>query len=766
MSKLFKDLKPFAHNNRNVFDLTRTSTFSSKSGMIQPCFVQETVPDGKYKIDVAGIIRTLPMQQANFTTLKTNMEFFYVPYSQLWHYFNQFYYGRGDQHRTPSASITLDSQPLYVPTFHYRSVCISLVEGGLAQMYLEYFQDYLKWLDSVSLADITAGENVSEADVQTLFSRYRNNLQLFVDNLIKDYFNSESFTDLANIQENPMIDIHGRICAVDMIRTFDMLGYGNLLPFVKTYWSFIYEYYSLASIFETTFSVSIPEGESDPVMIIANSDGHFTDPYCAAYSVLVRDDYGLNGVYDWGDLSTDVANASTTVYGNVHAAVIGSTHALPLTDFVPDVAVNPLRIMAFFKIWNDFYRNSQYDNLPYHNLFNADYLNGQGSAKNFDVQRVLRMLLPNYHQYKKDKFTGSYPDSQFGDVAVAGLNNPTSLSAIVPEGASNYYGSSVAPDINGSNVVPGDTHKLLISYSGVRGYDFNINSGVSVLAIRQAEALQRWKEKILRAGNREKDLQDAIFGVKSKYIEDGYVDFLGSCDGTINVNPVAATASTSEAEIGELGAFAVGQIGSDTISYDSKDFGVIIGVLYVMPETKYDAFGLDPFNTKVEPDDYYKPDFQNLGLSPVFSSDFNIFNEIESQGGVQQSNIYVLGYLSRYHEYKTTINKVHGEFYGCNPFLQSLNPNGVVGSKLNQSDFPFQHALDVCASGSNSSWVSVRDVRDFSGMTLAALYCSPNDVDSLFYQQSDGGQYSDQFQYECQFTCKAILPMSVEGLPY
>ena len=122
MSKLFKDLKPHASNNRNVFDLTRTSTFSSKSGMIQPCFVQETVPDGKYKIDVNGIIRTLPMQTANFTTLKSNIEFFFVPYSQLWHYFNQFYYGRGDQHRTVYDTITLDSQPLYVPTFPYRQV--------------------------------------------------------------------------------------------------------------------------------------------------------------------------------------------------------------------------------------------------------------------------------------------------------------------------------------------------------------------------------------------------------------------------------------------------------------------------------------------------------------------------------------------------------------------------------------------------------------------------------------------------------------------
>lgn len=760
---IFKDLKPFAHNNRNVFDLTRTSTFSSKSGMIQPCFVQETIPDAKYKIDVNGIIRTLPMQSANFTQLKANMEFFFIPYSQLWHYFNQFYYGRGDQHRSPSGSVALDAQPINLPTFDYRFICDTLVQESIHQLYYEEMIKYLRHLDtfdplSFDIKDLPAGVTFTDEDMNVTWENYRNNVYQVINKMISNHFYTAAEDVYSLDSQEFCLDIHERMCVLDGVRIFDLLGYGNLLPFIKTYWSCLSIDYHIQSLYETQYEFKVEQNSLGHYDIVVHpfSQVNWNDTTDTMCSIFVLDELDIaHGEPSLGDITTEDSHLHSQI---VH--VVSNNHGLPLNDYIPQIYPNPFRLMAFFKIWADFYRNAQYDNIPYHHLFNCDYLTNPVGNNTFAAQRVLRMLVPNYHQYKKDRFTGSYPDSQFGDIAVAGLNNPSTIT-ITPSMIDG--GGAPTPTLGVSK----SDSKLFVKQGGITEHkNWIVDTGISVLAIRQAEALQRWKEKILRAGNREKDLQDAIFGVKSKYIEDGYVDFLGSCDGTININPVAATASTDKADIGELGAFAVGTIQGQEMTYESKDFGIIIGVLYVMPETKYDAFGIDPFNTKVLPDDFYKPDFQNLGLAPVFSSDFNIFNKIDTVGGVQQSNIKILGYLSRYYEYKTALNKVHGEFYGTNPFLNYLERNSVAGIPLGQSQFPFQQALNMQQSGSLSSLVSVRDVRDFEAMTLQALYCSPNDVDSLFYQESDGSLLSDQFNYEVQFTTKAILPMSVEGLPY
>ena len=95
---LFKALKPTAHPSKNGFDLSRKHVFSSKAGQALPCLSVETVPGDHFEIDLASLSRTETFNTAAFLRGKQRYDFFFVPYTQLWHPFNQFISQRDDAH--------------------------------------------------------------------------------------------------------------------------------------------------------------------------------------------------------------------------------------------------------------------------------------------------------------------------------------------------------------------------------------------------------------------------------------------------------------------------------------------------------------------------------------------------------------------------------------------------------------------------------------------------------------------------------------------
>lgn len=742
---IFSDLKPFAKNNRNVFDLSHTDTFSTKVGMMTPVFVQHTVPDSKYKIDMGAICRTVPMQKANFTSIKTDVDFFFVPYRQLWSSFPAFYYGRYDKQSNIDNNIdnVYPTIPTYVGShFDYNSVCKYLIQAAVAQYVYQRLKDMHKQFILLDNANQLSFKITESAYTQThTFTgvAYQMQFDMVMDYILDKYF-GKSFPESVFTDEGVHYrDIHGRICVYDMIRTFDMLGYGNLLPIVKAFTSSLeylftkYTNYILSGSYEVSYGdiVSLPH-------LIGLTVFHSSIITEATMEAAFQ--YFSNFI---GNLIVEGSNSE-----QVYDFRLPTVNPL---DYIPTRHPNAFAIMANFKIWSDFYRNSQYDDRDYSYLYNIDYSIRTGAG--ISDQKIIAMLCPLYHLYQRDMFTGGYPSAQFGEVAVAGLTPEWSEIKVKDLGNPNSEISSVFSQNIGDRA--GVLHIEDIGNSS--GYLAQLNSSaVSALAVRQAMAIQRWKETILRAGNRERDLLEAMFGVHSKYINDKYVDYVASFNGQINVNPVASTTENENASVGELGAYAVGQITGKEFDFATNEFGVLIGVMYIRPEVKYDAYGLDPMNTKLEQNDYYNPKFQNLGLAPVFSYYYNNFTAPPVVDSISRDK--VLNYLSRYWEYKTKVSRVHGEFYNSTPLLLS-------SFDTTNASHSVQIGYVASSRGSKASMVSVRDVHALETAVLSSLYIAPNALDTLFYADEDGFLSSDQFDVEMSFQVKAILPMSVEGLP-
>ena len=158
-----------------------------------------------------------------------------------------------------------------------------------------------------------------------------------------------------------------------------------------------------------------------------------------------------------------------------------------------------------------------------------------------------------------------------------------------------------------------------------------------------------------------------------------------------------------------------------TIRFDSKEHGVILGIFSVVPECDYSSSMLDKFNQKFNREDFFQPEFADLGKQPVvpyeFSSDY--FNP---------RSITTMGYINRYAEYKTKVDKVHGEF---------------------------------SPSGSLDAWTTVRQYKSVSGpVTNSFFKINPAVLDKIFAQVYDGSEVSDQFLVDFQCLVTAVRPVS------
>lgn len=74
--------------SRNSFDLSHRNMFTAKVGELLPCFVQELNPGDSVKVTSSYFTRTAPLQSNAFTRLRENVQYFFVPYSALWKFFD------------------------------------------------------------------------------------------------------------------------------------------------------------------------------------------------------------------------------------------------------------------------------------------------------------------------------------------------------------------------------------------------------------------------------------------------------------------------------------------------------------------------------------------------------------------------------------------------------------------------------------------------------------------------------------------------------
>lgn len=413
-----------------------------------------------------------------------------------------------------------------------------------------------------------------------------------------------------------------------------------------------------------------------------------------------------------------------------------------------------------------------------------------------DVGRLCSMTQMRYRCWKKDLFTGVLPSTQFDVVSTVSIPNisvsvqgtgyidgattsydtnrhqlvdnngnlyaqgdlaylpGTDIPFLRPslgndglslfsDGGSVYVGEVIQDEHAGfdggemkyRNQYVVDRHNHLVtgvasvsSTGSVSGVNFD------VLALRHAEAMQIWRENALRAGNHIKDNMIAHYGVASDF-NDHRPTYLGSVSAPLNIGDIATTANSSTGvnnTVGDIAGKGLSSLDEKVFKFHAKDFGVIMVMFSLLPEAEYDAYGIERTNQLLEAEDFFVPEFENIGLEGVSTINFAPGNAgTPSQAGI-------IGYAPRYYAYKTKLDKVFGSFVGSGINRAWSSQRSDVTTYFNRSIMP-------------------------TSIPLQFLYVNPGLYDANF---NVGISTSPQFLCDVYFDVDAVRPMSVIGLPF
>lgn len=442
----------------------------------------------------------------------------------------------------------------------------------------------------------------------------------------------------------------------------------------------------------------------------------------------------------------------------------------PTVEFIQDnstaqTRVNLLRLLAYNRIYQDFYRdprletfNSVYSNIDDRSLYIASNTDvSRDSLEKYDTNILTHFLAGDftirYRNYPKDYFTSAdvnpfkqdsllnrlpFSEYGYGQTALGNLGKDA--------------GTEVRPQSVQNGVVGSSSPALLVN-------SLPLNN---VTSLRSMYALERWASRQAHSSSQSYgDLVKAHFGI-SVPDSDDCARFLGGDSAPVVINENISTASTESASLGSLSGVGKSSFDKRHISFEAKEHGVIIGIFSVMPEPDYNAYGPDRHNLHQLPEDFFTPEFDGLGYQAVNTMEFSnigvstLIPNLANQPVASLNEVF--GFMPIYSEYRTKVDKVFDEF---------------------RSSLPLSY------------WVNPRRIADYNQpISTAVCKCFPSDLDSIFqidwlqkvkvpsFKATKNGKGSsevtvpehiglvtnDQFFVNLEVDCKAIRHMSSDGV--
>lgn len=433
---------------------------------------------------------------------------------------------------------------------------------------------------------------------------------------------------------------------------------------------------------------------------------------------------------------------------------------------VSGVALNPFPLLAYHKIYQDYFRFSQWeDAAPW--TYNLDYILSEGDL-HMDISGMMSGRTGNtptiftlHHvNFDKDLVNGMLPQPQYGDVAIAGplSGDFSGLSAVwsnsnrqtvafqgadhqsghefFPLGydaSSTSTGSSIDPStsrLNGLGTSPVRVNLNALSPNSQCVFPLtgsNISAGLSILVLRQAEALQKWKEITLSGDSDYKEQISKHWNVPSSQYNSYRCQYLGGFARNLDVSEVINTNLQGEDGVADIAGRGL-SASNGKITFRNNDlYGLIMCIYHAKPIVEWNSANiLHPCITKVKATDYAIPEFDSIGMQPLLR--LNIMY-------AGNSPTVPAGYVPRYAEYKTDLDLFKGSF-------ATINANWIL-----------PHTLSTVSQTQTP-------------LTYRAFKVPPSICDNMFVAKADSTVASDPLLNTIYFDVKAVRNLSRDGMPY
>ena len=451
----------------------------------------------------------------------------------------------------------------------------------------------------------------------------------------------------------------------------------------------------------------------------------------------------LLSMLDYGnivDKATSKIGNSTNRWWNGSAAPSADNLKVYSQKYNVNLAVNLFPLAAYQKIYQDFFRWSQWENAD-PTSYNFDWYQGSGSLFKSGISTTIppsnsywkrdNLFSLRYANWNKDKFMGILPNSQFGDISVL---NITSSGAIYRSNATPDNVVKVGDPANPSS--PGNFYIQAPSVSGAGDALISSTRGnFSILALRQAEALQKWKEITQSVDTNYRDQIKAHFGVNVPQSESHMAKYIGGVSRNLDISEVVNQQLSSDTDQAYIYGKGVGS-GQGSMTFNTgSGYYIIMCIYHATPLLDYAISGPDGQHLVTSIEDLPIPEFDNIGMEGVPSTE--LFNSNILASAPAPSSI--LGYNSRYYNWKTKIDRVHGAFT----------------TTLKDWVAPIDDSYLA------SSWSSTPLL-----MFWPFFKINPNTLDDIFAVKVDSTWNTDQLLVNCNVGCYVTRPLSADGVPY
>lgn len=449
-------------------------------------------------------------------------------------------------------------------------------------------------------------------------------------------------------------------------------------------------------------------------------------------------------------------DTDTSVFGSSYG--LSTNPAFSLVAYNSDIALNALPLAVYQKIYADHFRISQWEkNEPY--TYNFDWYSGGNifaSLTGSSLSEYIKgnnLLTLRYANWPKDLFMGVMPNSQLGDVSVVDVlptssDSPNLIGDVVGVTVDNINATGLIA-MNGTsepgvyNMRPARTPGTDTVLRAVISNP-SLQASFSVLQLRMAEAVQRYREVSQVADQTARDQIYAHFGVSLSPALSDTCFRIGGSASNIDISEVVNTFlgpdTETEAYIKGKGV-GTGQGGT---SFSSDEYGVLMAIYHVVPLLDYVITGQPQDLLYTNTADLPFPEFDSIGMQSLH---FGRFFNNRSLAFTSDPTSSVMGYVPRFIDLKTDYDEVYGAFRSTlKSWVAPLDPDYL------------------------SKWVSSTILPGESAPTYSLNYgffkVNPSVLDSIFKVKADSSMDTDQFLSSLYLDVKAVRNFDYDGMPY
>lgn len=398
-------------------------------------------------------------------------------------------------------------------------------------------------------------------------------------------------------------------------------------------------------------------------------------------------------------------------YGNFYRYAKGDQFTWDEHPLLNNLNFNIFGFLAYQKIYSDYYRDSQWERIA-PSTFNVDFMDGSGNNSiepyldgdsSSDIITNYNLFDLRYCNWQKDLFHGLVPHQQYGESAV----------------------------VQTSNVESGNPT------------DFTI------LALRQAEFLQKWKE-ITQSGNKDyKDQIEKHWGVSAGDALSEVCTYLGGISSSLDINEVVNSNITGD-NAADIAGKGTG-VSNGYINFNAgAKYGVIMCIYHCLPLLDYTADLLESAFTKVNATDYAIPEFDRVGMEAVPFA--KMINPLKNEGGLNFTSFasMIMGYAPRYIDYKTSVDSSIGGFRDTLKNWVISYGNTSICNQLSTLHGPSLSGPEPSVAPMNYTFFKV----------------NPDCLNPLFTVAVDSEISTDNFLCSSFFDVKVVRNLDTDGLPY